>query len=160
MVSLLVGKHYIHAFTVATSKTLVTNGIEETMCRVLFLDDSTMELISSHDLELLETCFTCITVEFTTTDSSASASKEYFAVSTGYIINDEPDAEKGRILLFEVTMPARKVSLVVEREFKGAVYSLAAIGGRLAAGVGSKACRVYMWFLSFFLRGFRYKCSI
>eukprot|EP00597_Dinobryon_sp_UTEXLB2267_P016468 CAMPEP_0201093814 /NCGR_PEP_ID=MMETSP0812-20130820/2244_1 /ASSEMBLY_ACC=CAM_ASM_000668 /TAXON_ID=98059 /ORGANISM="Dinobryon sp., Strain UTEXLB2267" /LENGTH=1238 /DNA_ID=CAMNT_0047346135 /DNA_START=28 /DNA_END=3744 /DNA_ORIENTATION=+ len=127
-------------YAVVTSKTVMTNGIEETMCRVLFLDDSSMELISSYDLELLETGFACTTVEFAADplSSSASTSKEYFAISTGYIVNDEPDADRGRVLLFEVSSPVRKVDLAVERDFKAAVYSLAAVGGRLAAGVGSK----------------------
>lgn len=139
-----------------------SNGIEESMNRVLFFDDSSLELVCTYDLELLEVGLSVTTVSFDPPAPSSSSSSYssgnpnlnskaktfYFAVGTAYNVNEEPEALKGRVLLFEVSVGAsaggaagaggRRVSLAAEKELKAAVYCLAAVSGRLAAGVGCK----------------------
>ena len=78
-----------------------------------------------------------------TTVNAGSASKvtshvtEYFVVGTAHVVNNETEPSRGRILVFEIA-PNRRVHLIAEKEVKCAVFSLANVCGRLAAGMGSK----------------------
>ena len=87
------------------------------------------------------------------------ASKEYIVVGTAYAVDGEQEPNKGRILVFEVTdkplaegkpaaellaaeqhapSPGRRLTLVAEKQTRGAVYSLNAFIGKLLAGINSK----------------------
>jgi DNA damage-binding protein 1 len=79
-------------------------------------------------------------------DSSSSGSAdltEYIIVGTAFVLPEEQQPSRGRILVFEISTASpsesgRKVSLVVETPTRGAAYSLASIQGRVVAGVDSK----------------------
>ncbi len=87
------------------------------------------------------------------------ASKEYIVVGTAYAVDGEQEPNKGRILVFEVAdkplaegkpaaeqlapeqlapSPGRRLTLVAEKQTRGAVYSLNAFNGKLLAGINSK----------------------
>ena len=59
---------------------------------------------------------------------------ERFVVGTAYIKADEPDAVRGRILIFEVTQD-RLLNLVDEQVVSGACRALATIRGRIVAAL-------------------------
>lgn len=166
------------SFTVCSEKTTTTARGDDTISRILFFDDGTLERIDFYELELLEQAVSCCICTLTSdeiaggdrhdqnpsdmnpnnNDSSNNATvttgkvdnvddrksmqhREYFVVGTGYVVNEEQEASRGRILVFELTAD-RKVSLVTETEVGGGVYSLTPVCGRLAAGVGSKVSLV------------------
>jgi hypothetical protein len=116
-----------------SDKTVTTEKGDESRSRVLFFNDSNMELVGSYDLDRFEHGFTCISCSFN------NSKTEYFVVGTAFAINDELECSKGRILVFDVNGSAQqRISLITEKELKAAVYSLTEICGRLAAGIGSK----------------------
>lgn len=100
------------------------------MNKILFLENGSMNIIESYDLERLEQAISCISCKFNDQD------KELFVVGTAHVVNEELEPSKGRILVFEVTGDQR-INLVTEKETK-AVYALTSICGKLAAGLGSK----------------------
>lgn len=114
-------------------------------CRVLFFDDGSLEQFGVFELDPLEQGIACATCHlqcvYVTRNTAVSESVEYIVVGTARVVNDEIEPTRGRILVFEVT-PARQINLVAEKETKGAVYTLAGVGGKLAAGIGSKVCSV------------------
>lgn len=146
---------------VVAEKTSRTPNGEESMSRVLFFEDGSMEQIGIFELDRLEQGISCITCVFqndapaagadaNTGDSSASpaaaptfhsgapAAVEYFVVGTAHVVNGEAEPSRGRLLVFEI-VANRRVHLIAEKEVKGGVFSLAQVsGGRLVAGVGSK----------------------
>lgn len=62
---------------------------------------------------------------------------EYFVVGTAYAIPEESEPNRGRILVLAVE-EGSKLTLVAEKEVKGAVYNLNAFNGKLLAGVNAK----------------------
>ncbi len=111
-----------------------------------------MERVGSFELDRLEmgTAITCgvFLDAFTGSGSesgsvsagavaSSATSTEYFIVGTAQVVNDEAEPSRGRLLLFEITADKR-ILLVTEKATKGAVFSMAMLQGKVAAGIGSK----------------------
>jgi hypothetical protein len=124
---------------VCSEKTAITDKGEESIARILFLDDGTFELLSSFDLDYLEQGISITTCVF------EGSNKPMIVVGTAQVVNDELEPSKGRVLIFEVNntdsengMSEKKVNLLTEKETKSGVYSVVSISGRLAAGIGSK----------------------
>lgn len=118
-------------YIVCTEKVVVTERGEETVNRVLFFDDGDMSQIGSYDLEFLEQAISVTVCTFQDVD------KSFFVVGTGQLVNEELEPSRGRVMIFEVTEDRRCI-LVAEKETKAAVFTLANIEGKLAAGIGSK----------------------
>jgi DNA damage-binding protein 1 len=59
---------------------------------------------------------------------------ERFIVGTAYIDAEEPDAVRGRILIFEVT-DDRLLRLLIERQVKGACRALGIMGNKIVAAL-------------------------
>ncbi|KAI7751098.1 LOW QUALITY PROTEIN: hypothetical protein M8C21_020503 [Ambrosia artemisiifolia] len=81
-------------------------------------------------------------------DSLAIAKEDdnnaYYCVGTAYVMPEENEPTKGRILVFMVE--DGKLQLVAEKETKGAVYSLNAFNGKLLAAINQKI-QLYKWML-------------
>eukprot|EP01018_Ginkgo_biloba_P003844 Gb_36569 [translate_table: standard] len=105
---------------------------------VRLLDDQTFEIISSYPLDTYENGCSILSCSFTD-DSNA-----YYCVGTAYVLPEENEPNKGRILVFIVE--DGKLQLVTEKETKGAVYNLNAFNGKLLAGINQKI-QLYKWTL-------------
>jgi DNA damage-binding protein 1 len=127
---------------------------------VTFLD-ADMNKIFTFDLEPLEQGISITACRFHDDDAS-KASKQFIIVGTAYVIPNEIEPSKGRILVFAIDSTDRgadacdannassamdftdasahlpTIVLVSERPTKAAVFSLVAAGGRLVAGIGAK----------------------
>jgi DNA damage-binding protein 1 len=115
----------------------MSDHTEKTTHWLSLFDDSTLELKDSFELDPTEQAISCTTCIF-----ERMPDKECIVVGTAYMVADEVEAAKGRLLIFEVT-EEKKVRLVTEKESKAAVFTLAPLNGKLVAGVGSKVSEVY-----------------
>ncbi|KAJ8762650.1 hypothetical protein K2173_010671 [Erythroxylum novogranatense] len=105
---------------------------------VRLLDDQTFEFISSYLLDQFE--FGCSIISCSFSDDS----NVYYCVGTAYVLPEENEPSKGRILVFIVE--DSKLQLLAEKETKGAVYSLNAFNGKLLAAINQKI-QLYKWML-------------
>ncbi|GBG61192.1 hypothetical protein CBR_g19725 [Chara braunii] len=103
---------------------------------VRMLDDQTFETVASFPLDLYENGTSIISCQFSD-DTNA-----YYVVGTAYVLPEESEPTKGRILVF--TVEDQKLQLVTEKETKGAVYNLNAFNGKLLAGINQKV-QLYKW---------------
>lgn len=82
--------------------------------------------------------------------------KEYLVVGTAFVLPEEQQPSRGRLLVFELLSDSvsgrRMVRLVVETPTRGAVFSLSSLNGKLVAGIDSK-----VFFLICFIL-LRYSC--
>lgn len=80
----------------------------------------------------------------------AADSIEFVIVGTAYVPSDEDEPTRGRILVFEIKTAdddgasSPKLTLVAEKEVKGAVYCMSAFNGKLLAGVNSRV-HLFKW---------------
>eukprot|EP00252_Welwitschia_mirabilis_P019638 TRINITY_DN4603_c0_g1_i1.p1 TRINITY_DN4603_c0_g1~~TRINITY_DN4603_c0_g1_i1.p1 ORF type:complete len:1092 (+),score=216.35 TRINITY_DN4603_c0_g1_i1:257-3532(+) len=127
-----------HTFAVCTAKYSQTNNNEETESHyVRLLDDHQFETRSTYPLDQFENGTSILSCSF------ADDSNVYYVVGTAYVLQDENEPNKGRILVFQVDEGCR-LSLVAEKETKGAVYNLNAFNGKLLAGINQKI-QLYKW---------------
>jgi len=124
-------------YAVTSERTTVTDRGEETSNRVLFFDDGgSMEKLFQYELDVMEQGISSTVCVF------EGSQQEYIVIGTAVVIPEEQEASQGRILVFEILGEKegedRRLNLIIEKDAKGAVYSLAAMNGKLAAGVGSK----------------------
>lgn len=125
-------------FAICSVKYSQTN-IEETETHfVRLLDDQTFEVLSSYQLDTYENGCSILSCSFTD-DNNA-----YYCVGTAYVLPEENEPNKGRILVFSVE--DGKLQLVTEKETKGSVYNLNAFNGKLLAGINQKI-QLYKWVL-------------
>ncbi len=156
-------------YAVCTEKTTMTERGEESSCQVVFFEEGDMRRVGSFELDRLEQgislmCGTfspeSIAASSSSSSSSSAPSVEYLVVGTAQVVNEELEPSRGRILVFEVDSD-RRVVLVAERETKGAVFSLAMLQGKLAAGISSRvsgALDCLSWL--FFYAHFRCSCIV
>ncbi|KAG9145181.1 hypothetical protein Leryth_008967 [Lithospermum erythrorhizon] len=105
---------------------------------VRLLDDQTFEFLSTYPLDQYE--YGCSILSCSFTDDS----NLYYCVGTAYVVPEENEPTKGRILVFVVE--DGKLQLLAEKETKGAVYSLNAFNGKLLAAINQKI-QLYKWML-------------
>jgi DNA damage-binding protein 1 len=111
---------------------------EESVDRILFLDDKTMEVKWTYELEGFEkgaSCLSCLLAE----SADSSHMTEFVVVGTAFALHDEQQPSRGRILIFGHG-PDGAFRVVAETVTKGAVFSLASLHDRIVAGVDSKVC--------------------
>ncbi len=123
-----------------TEKTAPTERGDETVSRVLFLEEGGLEVFGAFELDRLEQGISIASGTFQLTELESTAAVvpvEYIIVGTARVVNEEIEPSRGRILIFEITSD-RRINLVCERDTTAAVFSLAMLQGRLAAGLGSK----------------------
>lgn len=127
---------------VCSTRTKLTPRGEESSERVLFLDESTLSIDTAFELDLYETGIS-ITSSFLK-DNLDEQEKEYVVVGTAFVLPEESQPTRGRILVFEIITTSianeihRQITLVVEIQTRGVAYTLATLKGRLVAGIDSK----------------------
>jgi hypothetical protein len=109
------------------------------------VDDTTYEPIpgSVFELDPHELCMAMASVRL----GEGAGAASYVAVGTAYVLEDEEEPSRGRVLVLSVTGAdaSRRVRLVSQREVKGGVYAVAPlVGGKLVAAINSKV-QVYRW---------------
>lgn len=127
-----------HTFAICTVK--YSNAyLDETESHfVRLLDDQTFEIISSFQLDPFENGCSILSCSF------SDDNNVYYCLGTAYVMPEENEPNKGRILVF--TVEDGKIQLVTEKETKGAVYNLNAFNGKLLAGINQKI-QLYKWML-------------
>ncbi|CAD7703040.1 unnamed protein product, partial [Ostreobium quekettii] len=93
-------------------------------------DDETFEVEDSITLDANETGCQVASIKF------ADDPTAYFVVGTAYVLPDEKEPSRGRILV--VLCEEGKLQIVAEKEMKGAVFTLNPIQGKLLATVNCK----------------------
>ncbi|XVF45973.1 hypothetical protein PTKIN_Ptkin02bG0250700 [Pterospermum kingtungense] len=111
---------------------------ESEMHFIRLLDDQTFEFISTYPLDTFE--YGCSILSCSFSDDT----NVYYCVGTAYVLPEENEPTKGRILVFVVE--EGKLQLIAEKETKGAVYSLNAFNGKLLAAINQKI-QLYKWML-------------
>lgn len=100
------------------------------------LDDQTFETLDVFKLEHQEMACSVSTLQF------ANDPSHYYAVGTAFVLPDEHEPSKGRILLLQVQNG--KLGAVVEKQTRGAVYNITPFHGKLLAGINSRL-QLYQW---------------
>ncbi|KAK9843115.1 hypothetical protein WJX74_007214 [Apatococcus lobatus] len=121
-------------FGVALSQCLDPSG-GESFDALRLMDDQTFEVMDSHDLKPDEWVFSLATMTLGDTP-------QYYILGTAYVLENELEPSKGRILVFEVR--DRKLHMLAEKETRGAVYNLAHFQGKLLAGINSRV-QLFKW---------------
>ncbi|XP_010537808.1 PREDICTED: DNA damage-binding protein 1a [Tarenaya hassleriana] len=114
------------------------NAEESEMHFVRLLDDQTFDFLSTYPLDAFE--YGCSILSCSFTDDK----NVYYCVGTAYVLPEENEPTKGRILVFVVE--EGRLQLIAEKETKGAVYSLNAFNGKLLAAINQKI-QLYKWML-------------
>ncbi|KAH9288236.1 hypothetical protein KI387_032353 [Taxus chinensis] len=127
-----------HTFAICTVKYSNANLDETESHFVRLLDDQTFEVISSYPLDPFENGCSILSCSF------SDDNNVYYCLGTAYVMPEENEPNKGRILVF--TVEDGKLQLVTEKETKGAVYNLNAFNGKLLAGINQKI-QLYKWML-------------
>lgn len=131
--------HQEQSRTFAISSLKSQSNAEETeMHFIRLLDDQTFEVISTYPLDTFE--YGCSILSCSFSDDN----NVYYCVGTAYVLPEENEPTKGRILVFIVE--DGKLQLIAEKETKGAVYSLNAFNGKLLAAINQKI-QLYKWML-------------
>ncbi|OVA12038.1 Cleavage/polyadenylation specificity factor [Macleaya cordata] len=125
-------------FAICSMKYFQTSTDESEMHFVRLLDDQTFDFISTYPLDTYEFGCSILSCSF------ADDSNVYYCVGTAYVLPEENEPSKGRILVFIVE--DGKLQLIAEKETKGAVYSLNAFNGKLLAAINQKI-HLYKWML-------------
>ncbi|KAM2703176.1 hypothetical protein EV2_004801 [Malus domestica] len=105
---------------------------------IRLLDDQSFDLITYYQLDAFEYACSILSCSF------SDDSNLYYCVGTAYVLPEENEPTKGRILVFIVE--DGKLQLVAEKETKGSVYSLNAFNGKLLAAINQKI-QLYKWTL-------------
>ncbi|KAG6419373.1 hypothetical protein SASPL_121593 [Salvia splendens] len=103
---------------------------------VRLLDDQTFDFISTYPLDQFECGCSVLSCSF------SDDPNVYYCVGTAYVMPEENEPTKGRVLVF--TVEDGKLQLIAEKETKGAVYSLNAFNGKLLAAINQKI-QLYKW---------------
>ncbi|XP_057415588.1 DNA damage-binding protein 1a [Lotus japonicus] len=125
-------------FAICSLKYNHTSAEESESHFVRLLDDQTFEFISTYPLDTYE--YGCFIISCSFSDDN----NVYYCVGTAYVLPEESEPTKGRILVF--TVEDGKLQLIAEKETKGAVYCLNAFNGKLLAAINQKI-QLYKWVL-------------
>ena len=103
---------------------------------VRLFNDTTFETLHKYRLEECECDSSIISCSF------ADDPAEYYVVGTAFSLPEEVEPSRGRILVLKAH--EGRLTLVAEKETKGAVYNLNAFNGKLLAGINSKV-QLFKW---------------
>ncbi|CAA6668092.1 unnamed protein product [Spirodela intermedia] len=125
-------------FAICSLKHIQTGTDDTEMHFVRLLDDQTFDSMSTYALDSYEYGCSILSCSF------ADDTNTYYCVGTAYVLPEENEPNKGRILVFMVE--DGKLQLIAEKETKGAVYSLNAFNGKLLAAINQKI-QLFKWML-------------
>ena len=116
-----------------------TTDAEAASSSIVFIQESGTTPVSTLELDQDELPMSCCTATF------SDDPQEYIVVGTAFIDPEEEEVKNGRILVLKVAgggMPT--LSVVSQLTIKGACYQVAAMQGKLVAGVNSTV-QVLKW---------------
>ncbi|EYU19140.1 hypothetical protein MIMGU_mgv1a0005922mg, partial [Erythranthe guttata] len=125
-------------FAICSLKYNQSSAEDSEMHFIRLLDDQTFDFISTYSLDQFECGCSILSCSF------SDDNNVYYCIGTAYVMPEENEPTKGRILVFAVE--DGKLQLIAEKETKGAVYSLNAFNGRLLAAINQKI-QLYKWML-------------
>ncbi|TKY60195.1 DNA damage-binding protein 1a [Spatholobus suberectus] len=125
-------------FAICSVKYNPTSGEDSRMHFVRLVDNRTFEFISTYSLDTYE--YGCFIICCSFSDDN----NVYYCVGTAYVLLEENEPTKGRILVF--TVEDGQLQLIAEKETNGAVYCLNAFNGKLLAAINKKI-QLYKWVL-------------
>ncbi|XP_056168416.1 DNA damage-binding protein 1a-like [Syzygium oleosum] len=125
-------------FAICSMKYNQSSAEESDMHFVRFLDDQTFEFMSTYPLDTFEHGCSILSCSF------SDDGNVYYCVGTAYMLLEEKDPTKGRILVFIVE--DGKLQRIAEKETEGAVCSLNAFNGKLLAAINNEI-QLYKWML-------------
>ncbi|AQK92546.1 DNA damage-binding protein 1a [Zea mays] len=129
--------HQEQSKTLAFCSFKYNQSVEESETHLIrLLDHQTFESLCVYPLDQYECGCSIISCSF------VDDNNVYYCVGTAYVIPEENEPTKGRILVFAVEDGS--LQLIVEKETKGAVYSLNAFNGKLLAAINQKI-QLYKW---------------
>ncbi|KAL6561924.1 DNA damage-binding protein 1a [Orobanche gracilis] len=125
-------------FAICSVKYNQSSAEDAEMHFVRLLDDQTFKFMSTYPLDQFESGCSVLSCSF------SDDNNVYYCIGTAYVMPEESEPTKGRILVFAVE--DGKLQLIVEKETKGAAYSLNAFNGKLLAAINQKI-QLYKWTL-------------
>eukprot|EP00667_Euglena_gracilis_P000838 EG_transcript_838 len=108
--------------------------IEEEVHFLRLLNNHTFECLNTYQLDANENGVSILTTTFDGDDV------EYIVVGTAYVLPEESEPSRGRLLVFEVK--DSRLLLVAEKDIKGACFCLCAFNGKLLSGCNAN---VQLW---------------
>ncbi|XP_047339396.1 DNA damage-binding protein 1 [Impatiens glandulifera] len=129
-------QEHTRTFAICSLKYNQSNSEETEMHFIRLLDDQTFEFISTYPLDQYE--YGCSIISCSFSDDP----NVYYCIGTAYVMPEENEPTKGRILVFMVE--DQKLQLVAEKETKGAVYSLNSFNGKLLTAINQKI-QLFKW---------------
>lgn len=103
---------------------------------LLIIDQHTFEVHHAHQLMANEFASSLISAKL------GDDSNTYYIVGTAMVNAEEAEPKQGRIIIFHYT--DGKLTVVAEKEIKGAAYSLVEFNGKLLASINSTV-RLFEW---------------
>eukprot|EP00668_Euglena_longa_P029608 GGOE01036966.1.p1 GENE.GGOE01036966.1~~GGOE01036966.1.p1 ORF type:complete len:1224 (-),score=385.99 GGOE01036966.1:114-3533(-) len=123
-----------HTDPLSSNAMLDSMFIEEEVHFLRLLNNHTFECLNTYQLDANENGISLITTTFDGDDV------EYIVVGTAYVLQEEHEPSRGRLLVFEVK--DNRLLLVAEKDIKGACYCLCAFNGKLLSSCNAN---VQLW---------------
>jgi DNA damage-binding protein 1 len=121
-----------NSFAVVTTRMTDEEGETNESNHILLFDGQTFETIHDFKLDIRE--------EGLSITSCTFSNRDYIVVGTAYVLPEEDEPTKGRILVIEIRDNGiqKVLSLVAEKDVRGAVMALQPFNNKLLAAVGGK----------------------
>lgn len=114
----------------------IEHGQEIELNNLLILDQNTFEVLHAHQFMQTEFAMSLMSAKL------GDDPNTYYIVGTAIVNPEEPDPKMGRIIVFHYT--DGKLHQIVEKEIKGACYSLVEFNGKVLASINTTV-RLYEW---------------
>ncbi|RUS91294.1 hypothetical protein EGW08_000908 [Elysia chlorotica] len=111
-------------------------GEEQEIFSLLILRQSTFEVLHAHTLLPNENALSLISTTL------GEDSTPYYVVGTAFVNGEDPEPKSGRIIVFHYN--EGKLTMVAEKEIKGAAYSMVSFNTKLLVSVNSTV-RLFEW---------------
>ena len=121
----------LKTFGLGTIKRILKSGVEIVQSHFKLADEVVFKELDTYELKEDELVESVIRADL---DEGSGQLVERFVVGTSYIEDAQPDAIRGRILVFEVTQD-RLLKVVTQLAVKGACRALGVIRGQLVAAL-------------------------
>jgi len=108
--------------------------LDEEVHYVRLLNNHTFECLNTYQLDANEIGNAICCMSFEGDDT------EYIVVGTGYVLPEESEPSRGRLLVFEVK--DNRLLLVTEKDIKGACYCMNSFNGKLLSGCNAN---IQLW---------------
>ena len=111
-------------------------GQEVEIHNLLIINQNTFEVLHAHQFMQTEYAMSLISAKL------GDDPNTYYIVGTALVNPEEPEPKVGRIIIYQYA--ENDLSLVAEKEIKGACYSLVEFNGKVLANINTTV-RLYEW---------------